>query len=261
MPELPDVEVFKRYLNATSLHQTIRDVEVEDRRILHRLSAQRLKRSLIGHKFQSSSRHGKYVFVQLDNAHLVYFHFGMTGGLKYFKRQEKRPEYGRVFFHFANGYRLAYISQRLLGKIGLATSMAALIEKRNLGIDALRMTFGSFKSAVRGREGAAKSFLMNQRWIAGIGNIYADEILFQSSIHPEAKMDRLPEERLRILFRNIQEVLKKAVAGHADPNRLPRAYLIPQRKKRGKCPRSHGELKHIRVGGRSTYFCPVCQGR
>ncbi len=100
---------------------------------------------------------------------------------------------------------------------------------------------------------------MNQKWIAGIGNIYADEILFQSAVHPKEQTNHLSEHKIRNLFQNMKEVLKETIDSQADPERFPRFYLIPQRKKNGRCPHSHGKLKKIKVNGRSAYFCPVCQ--
>ncbi|MGD2245266.1 MAG: DNA-formamidopyrimidine glycosylase family protein [Candidatus Aminicenantes bacterium] len=259
MPELPDVEVFKRYLDATSLHRTIQDVKVEDPRLLHRISPQRFQKNCIGCRFQSTSRHGKYLFVRLDTQRHIYFHFGMTGSVNYFKKKEKQPEYSRILFHFSNGSLLVYVSQRVLGEIGFLKSISEFIDKKNLGADALKIEFKNFKHLIQGRRGAAKSFLMNQKRLAGIGNTYADEILFQASIHPETDRGDLGEERMRKMFTAMNRVLKKAVDCRAEPDRFPPSYLIPQRKKDGKCPRSHGELKKILVNGRSTYFCPVCQ--
>jgi formamidopyrimidine-DNA glycosylase len=259
MPELPDVEIFKKYLDSTSLHQTIREVEVKDKRLLHRISPQGFRKILVGRKFRRIGRHGKYLFIRLDSGRFVYFHFGMTGQVKYFKRKENLPAYIRILFHFSNGFHLAYISKRMLGEIGTAGSVTEFIRKRRLGIDAMELEFEDFKHLINTKRGKVKSFLMNQEWLAGIGNIYADEILFQSRIHPEESMDRLDGKSIRIMFRQMHRVLRKAVASHADPGRLPHSYLIPQREKGGRCPRSHGKLKKIRVRGRATYFSPDCQ--
>lgn len=119
MPELPDVEIFKRYLDATSLHQRIQDVEVRNVYILKDVTARELTRGLKGRRFESSRRHGKHLFVRTDVDIWLRLHFGMTGSLQYFKNNEQAPGHARVLFVFANNRRLAFEDQRQFGQIGL----------------------------------------------------------------------------------------------------------------------------------------------
>lgn len=261
MPELPDVEVLKKYMDSTSLHHHIKNIEVEDERVLHDNSVRRFINETVGRMFEKTSRHGKYLFIGLNNEHLIYFHFGMTGDLKYYKQEDKQPEYGRVFFRFSNDYTLAYISKRLLGEVGRLESVPGFIEERDLGMDALDISLEDFRDVIRGRRGAVKSFLMNQKRLAGIGNIYADEILFQAHIHPETDVRRLSPEKVKKLFQKMKTVLKKTIESGADPERFPKSYIIPHRTKDGKCPRCRGKIKKIKVNGRSAYYCPECQSK
>src|SRR6266446_9077577 len=103
MPELPEVETFKRYLDSTSLHQRITNVEVRDAYVLKRVSARQLARRLKGRRFENSLRHGKHLFVRAGNKLWLRLHFGMTGSLEYFKHQEEAPKTARVVFRFVNG--------------------------------------------------------------------------------------------------------------------------------------------------------------
>ena len=119
MPELPDVETFKRYLNATSLHQRITAVDVRNAYVLKDVSGRELARGLKGRRFESSRRHGKHVFVRADCDVWLRLHFGMTGFLRYFKGEEKTPPHARVVFVFGKDYRLAFDDQRMFGEIGL----------------------------------------------------------------------------------------------------------------------------------------------
>ena len=106
MPELPDVEVFKQYLDAISLHQEMVKVEVHDGRILKDISVGELKARLKGHTLESTRRHGKYLLVRLEDGNWLVLHFGMTGRLKYFKDMDKDPEYDQLLIGFSNGYHL-----------------------------------------------------------------------------------------------------------------------------------------------------------
>jgi len=97
--------------------------------------------------------------------------------------------------------------------------------------------------------------------MAGIGNIYSDEILFQARIHPKATVDRLDRDQRGRLFRALKRVLRKAIEVQADPQRLPSSYLISHRDPEERCPRCKGKVEKIEVSGRSGYYCPRCQSR
>jgi formamidopyrimidine-DNA glycosylase len=119
MPELPDLEVARRYVNATSLHQKIRSVEVRNEKILGDASARELGNALEGHSFDSTHRHGKNLFVGLDDGGWMYLHFGMTGRLKYFQDLAKDPPHDRFLISFEDGYHLAFDDARMFGKVDL----------------------------------------------------------------------------------------------------------------------------------------------
>jgi formamidopyrimidine-DNA glycosylase len=261
MPELPDVETFKRYLDATSLHQRVDDVEVRNAYVLKDVSARELARRLKGHRFESSRRHGKHLFVHANEDLWLRLHFGMTGSLQYFKETEQTPPHTRVLFIFINDHRLAFDDQRQFGQIGLLKDVDEFLKKRVLGPDALDLDLGKFRKILGKRHGAVKSVLMNQQFIAGIGNIYADEILFRTRIHPATEISRLGDKALTKLFRAMRYVLERAIAAKADVNQMPKSWLLPHRGKGGKCSRCGRELKSSKVGGRTAWFCAHCQRR
>jgi len=126
MPELPDVENYKRYLDETALHQKIEDVAVGSPKILRGLSGPRLREALRGRQMQRSRRYGKHLLVALDDGTWLTLHFGMTGRLAYFKGLADDPRHDRLRFDFANGYHLAYLDQRMLGEVGLAENADAI---------------------------------------------------------------------------------------------------------------------------------------
>lgn len=259
MPELPDVETLRRYVDSTSLHQEVTSVQVRDRRILEDLSPQVLGRRLKGFQFEATGRHGKYLVIQFGEKRWLWLHFGMTGDLSYFRGGPSETEHGKVMINFANGYLLAYINIRRLGKVGICDDRDRFAEDRGLGPDALEIQPGQFINRLEGRRGMIKPALMDQGLVAGVGNIYADEILFQSGIHPRETAKTLASPRLKELYRVMKRVLREAVDRRADPKRMPGSWLLPRRNSEGRCPRSHGPLKKIKVAGRPTYFCFRCQ--
>jgi formamidopyrimidine-DNA glycosylase len=262
MPELPDVEIFKRYLDATSLRQRINHVDVRDAYILKKTLARGLTRELKERRFESSRRHGKHLFVRADEKVWLRLHFGMTGSLQYLKHERQAPPpHTRVLFVFVNKHRLAFDDQRKFGEIELLEDVDAFLEKRALGPDALKVPLGQFKKIFSKHRGAVKSILLNQKLIAGIGNIYADEILFRIRMHPATEISRLNDKVLAQLFRATRYILQKAIAAKADVNRMPKSWLLPHRGKGGSCPRCRRKLRSATIGGRTAWFCAYCQRR
>src|SRR5213083_3793780 len=145
MPELPDVETFKRYLDATALHQRIARVEVLSADLLKGISGRELVRRLKGRRFESTRRHGKHLFVRADGDFWLRLHFGMTGSLRYFKHEEQAPTHVRVLFVFANAHSLAFEDQRKFGEVGLVEDVGEYLRKRGLGPDALDISLSEFR--------------------------------------------------------------------------------------------------------------------
>ena len=262
MPELPDVEIFRQYLDATSLHQTIETVDIKAGDMLKGISGKKLKERLQNKQFTSSHRHGKYLFAELENDGWLVLHFGMTGFLKYFKNPEKRPDHVRLCIEFSKGYHLAYDCRRKLGEIGFTEVPKDFIREKGLGPDVMDpdLDLYSYKKILSKSRGAVKGALMNQGMLAGVGNVYADEILFQAGIHPKTKVNALKEKTLERLFRvMIENVLPTAIDRRADPSQFPDSYIIPHRKKGASCPKCRSVLHQVKVSGRTTYLCPKCQ--
>src|SRR5215211_4100329 len=139
MPELPDVEVFRQYINSTSLHQKIESVEVKDETILGGVSARELESTLKGRTFESTRRHGKNLFVGLDGSGWLLIHFGMTGDLEYFEDRDQDPAHDRFLISFDNGYHLAFDDQRMFGKVDLIEDLEEFVRRKKLGPDLLEL--------------------------------------------------------------------------------------------------------------------------
>jgi formamidopyrimidine-DNA glycosylase len=258
VPELPDVECFQRFLQETSLNRRITGVEVFNRRVLDRISPVQLRRAVVGRSFRSTRRHGKYLLTEVDDSAWLVLHFGMTGSLDYGRPPRPGP-YDRVVFALGDGYRLAYVCPRLFGRITLARSAEDFIEERSLGPDAMHVSAEEFARRIGRSKATVKSCLMNQSCVAGIGNLYSDEILFQSGLHPALSAHQLAAEQLERLYRSTRKVLQMAIRRKADPWAMPPSYLLPHREPGGCCPACKIGLVRQTIAGRTTYWCPKCQ--
>ncbi|MFW5870728.1 MAG: Fpg/Nei family DNA glycosylase [Candidatus Sumerlaeota bacterium] len=258
MPELPDVEVLKKYLDSTALHQQVNHVEVADARAIS-VTPRTLKRNLKGRKMKGSRRHGKFLMVELDNGRYLVLHFGMTGQLKYYKGHDEKFENERVRFFFDNGYTLAYVCSRMLGEVDMTSDPEKFLRERRMGQDAMDFSQEAFLELLEGRRGSIKSALMNQNIICGIGNVYSDEILYQAKVDPRTKIKQLGKRELKQIYKKMRYVLEKAVDFQADGRRAPRTWLLGNRDLGEKCPRCGEALKRVQINSRNAFMCPGCQ--
>ena len=257
MPELPEVETFKRYVDSYALHQEIKNVVIRDNRILN-VTEKDFKKALIGKSFLSTKRHGKYLSIKINSLFLI-FHFGMSGDVAYYDNLKEEPLHSRILFEFTNGNFFSYISQRMFGRVDLTKNIEDYISKKKLGPDAFDMDFEEFKNSLRKRTALAKSVLMNQQIIAGIGNIYSDEILFQAKIHPKTKINEINDPKLRKLFDIIKNVLQVGIEKKGELTTYPHDFLIPHRKKDDICPHCGVYIERFEISQRHGFFCPNCQ--
>lgn len=254
MPELPEVETYARYFARHALDQPIARVEVRDERILGDIRKETFVRKLKGRVFSRVRRHGKHLFADASSSWL-HLHFGMTGDLAYGSGEV--PRFARVVFRFDGGAHLAFEDMRLFGVADLVDDPEAFVAERGLGPDPLdaALTPARFVALFDGRRGAVKSLLMTQEIVAGLGNLYVDEILYQTSIHPRRPVDRLEEGEVRSVFTTMRRVLRDTIARHAREAELPPSYLIHHREAGERCPKCGGTIRRTVVFGRTTYFC------
>ena len=246
MPELPEVETYARYFAKHALHQRIARVEVRDERILADIRKETFIRKLKGREFSEVRRHGKHLFVRAAENTWLHLHFGMTGDLSYYHDARNEPRFAKVIFDFDNGAHLAFEDMRLFGLASLVDNP----DEHGLGPDPLALDFKRFAKLLEKRRGAIKALLMSQEIIAGLGNLYVDEILYQTSVHPKRAVDRLKESEKRALFTNMRRILRTAIARD-----LPPRSLFHHREEGERCPRCGGTLRRTVVFGRTTYYC------
>jgi len=261
MPELPDVEVFRQIFNSTALNKKVAKVEVLDDGILENISSRAFQNRMKGATFQATHRHGKYLFVELDTEETLMVHFGMTGHLEYYKVGEEEPEYSRIIFNLNNGYNLYYVCPRKLGRVSLVEDEADFIEENKLGPDTYSDDFKweDFREIMKGKRGSIKTTLMDQKFLAGIGNIYSDEILFHSNIYPFTEVNELNEEELKTIFEKMKLVFEQVIKAEVKEGKLPKNFLLLKRSEGEECPICGGRIKREKYSGRSSYYCEAHQ--
>jgi formamidopyrimidine-DNA glycosylase len=188
------------------------------------------------------------------------WHFGMTGEPVFFDDLSDEPRFDRFLFTFEHGY-LAFEDPRMLGRIGLTSSPKEYARAKGLGPDAMAVSRKEFLSIIGRSRGAIKPALLDQGKIAGIGNIYSDEMLFQARIDPRADISMLDEGDLANLHRVMRRVFRLSIDRGTDFSSFPDTYLLHYRRKGAPCPRCGGTMETITLGGRTAYYCPACQRR
>ena len=254
MPELPEVEMYARYFARHALGQPVKRIRVLDDRIL----ATRSLRPLVGRTFSGVRRHGKHLFADAGDVWLR-LHFGMTGDLAYYR--EEPPRFARVIFDFDNGAHLAYEDARLFGVVDIVRSPDDFIREYGLGPDPLdpKFTLRDFRKLLHKRRGRIKALLLSQDIIAGIGNLYADEALFRSSIDPRRTVDRMTDGEVKTLYKQIRSVLQETIDFKSRDGDYPARFLIQHREEGERCPRCGGTIQRTVVATRTTYYCPKHQ--
>ena len=259
MPELPEVNTFKKYFEGTSLNQKIVDVSISDGKIIRNISEGDFTERLIGRSFLSCYRRGKYLFSKLDNNAYILFHFGMTGDFKYYFDEEDRPKYERFHIVFEGGAKLGFDCLRKFARIEFIEDLEIYIKDLGLGMDALEITEGEFLKKMEGRSTTIKGFLLNQKLLAGVGNLYADEICYQTRIHPGSKVNAIPKKKRKELFKAMQSILTFAIERAVHYQDYPDDWFWEWRVKGGKTEK--GEIVVEKIAGRTTYFVKGWQRR
>jgi formamidopyrimidine-DNA glycosylase len=265
MPELPDVETFRQRLDDAAAGRRITDAKVIDARLLDGISARELERRLVGRRIRRTERHGKHLIAELDDGSALILHFGMTGTIETPAEGAAAPGYEVLHIGLGKDRWASVTSRRKLGHIWLTGDVATFLKEHSQGPDALAKTLDAeaFATALGRKRLALKAALMDQARIAGIGNIYADEILFQARLHPMTQVRDLGPDQLDKLYQTATRVLRQAIArmlmAEGPGSALPDDWLSAHREPGGCCPRCGTLLATLRSGGRTGYFCPRCQ--
>ncbi|MGH9672727.1 MAG: bifunctional DNA-formamidopyrimidine glycosylase/DNA-(apurinic or apyrimidinic site) lyase [Bryobacteraceae bacterium] len=261
MPELPEVEAVCRKLRESA----------EGRRILactvHRCAKPSVARRVTGRQIVSVERLGKNILARLDGGETLHVHLRMTGNL-YVEKRTPPPGEARVWMTLSGGRVLVFEDTRALGVVEVLRPPEMEKLRRAIGPEPLSedFTVERLLAATRGSRQPAKLFLLDQRRVAGIGNIYAVEALYKAGIHPARLAGKLSAPRVRRLHAAIVSVLSDAVQSaciaYSGPGRFVEAETFPLAvygRDQQPCLRCRSRIRRIVQGGRSTYFCPGCQ--
>jgi formamidopyrimidine-DNA glycosylase len=261
MPELPEVENELLNFQTYALGQTILRAVVYEPRLIKRPSPSAFAKSLRGRQMVDASRRGKYLIVTLDDGHALILHFGMGGGLTLYQGKECRPRFTRIDFVLASGWMMAFTCPRNICRVMLTKQSSDVPAIDVMGPEPLgsEFTFSYLKQQIERSPGRQiKALLMDQSRIAGIGNIYADEILYLAGVRPDRASSSLTEQEIKGIYRNTRLVLRRAIRTGGDPE-FPPEFLVSRSGRGDGCTRCDTDIEKIKVGGRTSYFCPQCQ--
>src|SRR5690606_22766766 len=229
MPELPEVEGYKVYIDNTSLHKRITAFECRDVRLL-KASLADFEKHLINQELTETQRIGKYLFIKTSGQKILVIHFGMTGRPNYYKEKEDRPKFGHIVLTFENGFHFAFENKRKFGWWDLTDSIADYKVARNLSDDARDLTLEDFKASLRKRKTFNKTVIIEQSVKANVGNRMADDIIYQTKIHPEQKVQELSEKDIKTIFKAMRHDIEVAIENDAHHPDFPEEFLIHNRK-------------------------------
>jgi formamidopyrimidine-DNA glycosylase len=292
MPELPEVETIRRGLEAKALRKTIERVEVRCRKIILKPKADQLSEYLVGQTIEEIRRRGKFLVFE-TREFILLVHLGMSGQMTYWDKNRKDDEHflinpltglqqaqqhvvdkhTHVSIYFTDGNALHYRDIRQFGKWRLyaKSDFHQAQEFWKLGLEPFTADYhwNNFLARFEGRKLRIKSLLLDQRFVAGVGNIYADEALFEGRIHPERRADSLTMDEKKRLFKAIPTVLRRGIHyggtsiqsyfnadGEAGTNQ---EYLNVYGRSEENCRRCRSGILRILVSQRSTHYCPQCQ--
>ena len=287
MPELPEVEVVKRSIEKIIHNLTIKNIIIYNRNLRYKIEAKKLK-NLINTKVLLVKRRSKYILINLDNDQTILLHLGMSGKIIIVNSKQKKirssfyydltnnlEKHNHVIFEFQKKFKLIYNDVRKFGflKVINTNNIYENSHLNTLGPEPLSNDFNLkyFKTNIKNKKQSIKDCLMDQKFVSGLGNIYVNEILFQSEINPLKKSKNLTNKQIFNILKNTKLILKKAVdkggSSIKDFNdtegnigKFQDFFRVYGRDNKAcskmKC---NGVIKKIRISNRSTFYCNICQ--
>ena len=286
MPELPEVEVVKKSLRKTIYELIIKNIEIPNKFLRYKINEKLLKK-MIKSKVLSVSRRSKYIFINLNNGYTIMIHLGMTGKIIlvkdnyklatsfYYRMTDNIQKHNHLIFKFNNNIKLVYNDVRKFGFIKVLETKKIYSNSHlnKLGPEPLskKFNFSYFKKKIKKRKIFLKDLLMDQKFLAGLGNIYVNEAIFMTRINPKIRPNQISNKKIKTLIFNIKKVLKKAIneggSSIKDFNNIKgkkgnfQQFFNVYGRQGKTCTRSNctGTVQRIRISNRSTFFCNICQ--
>ena len=246
MPELPEVERARQTLES-ALERRITGVDDSDTYVCRPHLPGEIAAALTGHTLAIAHRRGKFMWLETDDGPALGLHLGMAGRIVVDPEDSSR--WDRFALEFEDGGRLVLRDKRRLGRAVLNPNFS------HVGTDAAEVGRDEFRRLIGSGHTAVKARLLNQGAISGIGNLLADQILWQARISPLRSTSELSVDDLDRLRREVRSAVRSAIRkGGAHTGNF-----IEARRRDGVCPRDGPRLERAQVGGRTTYWCPACQ--
>ena len=288
MPELPEVEVVKKSLEKEINNLTLKNVRINDGKLRYSLKKKDFDK-IIGSKIINIKRRSKYLIFIFNNSLIMIVHLGMTGkfyiiknnkikqrtSFYYHLKKEKYEKHDRLIFHFSKNTNLVYNDVRKFGfiKFDYLKKLSNNVHLKKLGPEPFNKEFNFeyFKNYLVGKKRNIKDLLMDQKFVAGLGNIYVNEILFVSKIKPLRKVKNLKNSEINMIIKNTKVILKKAIYSGGSSiqnfsNSLGNKGKYQQHfsvygKKGKKCsnPDCKKIIQKIVIANRASFFCTFCQ--
>ena len=271
MPELPEVETVKNYLNNSIKNKKIKDILILRNNIICEKVCF-FKKSLIKRRILEIKRRGKYLIFILDKKYVILVHLRMEGKFIFSKNKNKFSKHARVVFFFEDGSILNYDDSRAFGKMHIKNKNNYLSSNilKKIGPEAIEnINVDNFYKTIHPKHKCIKNILLDQSIISGIGNIYATEILFKSKISPLRKTNELSKKELSNVLKNSKNILLLAIKYHGCTSH---SFTYANNKKgefqnflkvygrnNKKCPICKKNLIKIKINGRGTTYCKNCQ--
>ena len=287
MPELPEVEVVKKSIEKIILNLTIKNIIIYNKNLRYKIEAKKLK-NLINTKVLLVKRRSKYILINLNNKRTILIHLGMSGKIIivnskqqkirssfYYDLTNNLEKHNHVIFEFQNNFKLIYNDVRRFGflKVVNTNNIYENSHLKTLGPEPLSNDFNLkyFKINIKNKKQSIKDCLMDQKFVSGLGNIYVNEVLFQSKINPLKKSKNLTNKQILNILKNTKLILKKAVdkggSSIKDFNdtegnigKFQDFFRVYGRDNKAcskmKC---NGVVKKIKISNRSTFYCNICQ--
>jgi formamidopyrimidine-DNA glycosylase len=276
VPELPEVETIRRGLEREAVGKRIKTVEVTGTRTVRRQTKKQLIARLEGTKIKAVRRVGKHLVFELDSGDVLVIHLRMSGQL--LKKQPKDPviKHTHVVIGFTQGGQIRFVDPRTFGEVFITRAdelTSEIPELADVGMDPVDepISWVKFGQLLLARTTKLKQLLMDQSFLAGIGNIYSDEILWEAGLRHDRTPQTLSSMEVRRLYRAVVEVLHEAVKHRGStladeqyvdlygrPGEFQLLHQVYDREGQA-CRRCRGTIAREKVSGRSSYYCPSCQ--
>lgn len=277
MPELPEVELISRSLDKLTRGRKILTAQLLRARLAPHTTPRKFASALAAANINSVSRRGKHILIDLDNAKTLIVHLRMSGRFSLLPMEEDEPKFTHAIFHLDGDEKLIFDDQRHFGLMKIVAT-SNLHEARELSKLAPEPFADEFTpeylhTMLKASKRSLKEFLLDQTKVTGLGNIYASEAMFHARLHPAMRSNKVARPRAALLFESIRTVLRTAIGGaemlNVDPRNLEGSYFSqsddPQwfvyDREGAACVNCKTPVSRLKQGGRSTYFCRICQKR